>query len=922
MEKFIEIRGARVHNLKNLNVNIPRNKMVVVTGVSGSGKSSLAFDTLYAEGQRRYVESLSAYARQFLERMDKPEVDHIKGISPALAIQQRTIARNPRSTVGTATEIYDFLRLLFARVGEVYCPTCKLLVQQDSVGKVVNRLLKLPPDTRVNILFESDFTPDRVLSLHERGFTRVWSDHSIVSLEEKENVAALLKKGKVDILIDRLSIQRTLKSRLVDSLEIAFREGKGRIKVELENGDTLRFSSDLTCNTCQQTFLEPDPKLFSFNNPYGACEYCQGFGNKIEIDMDLVIPDKTRTLREGAVKPWTTDAYRRYQKMLLENAVSSRLPLDVSVKDLSTEEYDILLQGGTDFKGVREFFSDLERKTYKMHIRVLLSKYRGYVACSDCSGSRLRPEALNVKVSGKTIGEVHAMSISESIGFFSSLRMNKNQEHIARQVLQELNKRLVYLNDVGLSYLNCNRMMGTLSGGETQRISLARSLGSSLVGSLYILDEPSIGLHARDNNKLIGILQNIRNIGNTVVVVEHDKDMMLASDEIIDMGPHAGENGGEIVFQGAYEDIVQSKTSLTGQYLKGKRKIRIPKERRARNGKKITILEACENNLKNINVEIPLGQLVCVTGVSGSGKSTLIHDILFSALAREFGQKGSKIGQHRSISFDKSLAGIEMVDQTPIGRTSRSNPVTYVKIFDDIRKLFAQCPMSKIRGYQPGTFSFNVSGGRCEVCEGTGTMIVDMQFLADIELECEECQGTRYKKEVLEVHYRGKNIHEVLEMTVAESIDFFGKSARIVGKLQILSDVGLGYLHLGQSATTLSGGEAQRIKLASHISNQSRDHTLYLFDEPTTGLHFDDIEKLINCFYRLIENGHSVVIIEHNLDLVKCADWIIDLGPEGGDEGGHVVFAGTPEEIIQSKRSHTGKYLRPYLMTGKTHLKA
>ena len=913
MDHFIEIKGARVHNLKNISLKLPRNKFIVITGVSGSGKSSLAFDTLYAEGQRRYVESLSAYARQFLERMDKPDVDHIKGISPALAIEQRTLAKNPRSTVGTVTEIYDYLRLIFGRIGKTYCAQCNTLVRKDTVSSVVQSVLGYPEGTKLYVIFSVPVNEQRVLLLHEQGFNRIILNGEIVELGDESVMKKIFKKKEIEVLVDRLTATPENKTRLADSIETAFRSGEGKMTIRILDGKDIRFSNKFECNTCGTIYPEPDPKLFSFNNPYGACSHCQGFGNKIEIDLDLVIPDKSKTLKQGAIKPWTTEGYSDFQSRLEKNAKKNGIPLDVPVSELSKEQYQKVLNGGDGFDGIREYFAWLDTKTYKMHVRVLLSKYRGYVTCSDCGGSRLRPEANCIKIAGKTINDVHNMTINDAHHFFTTLELSAYDLDVGRRALEEIIKRLNYLRNVGLEYLTCSRLAGTLSGGEAQRISLATSLGSSLVGSLYILDEPSIGLHSRDNNKLITILRNLQSIGNTVIVVEHDKEIMEKCDEIVDMGPLAGIHGGEVIFQGDHAAILRDKKSLTGQYLAGTRFIPVPAKRRTGNNKHIEIVKARENNLKNINVKIPLGMFVCITGVSGSGKSTLVHNVLYAGIMRKLGLWSGKIGAHQDINGMEHIDAIEMVDQQPIGRTPRSNPATYIKVFDMIRDVYASIPTSKMRGYQSGTFSFNVAGGRCEVCEGAGQILVEMQFLADVYLECEECKGKRYKKEVLEIHYHDKNIHDVLEMSVAEGLVFFAAHPRIVKKLQVLDDVGLGYLKLGQSGTTLSGGEAQRVKLAAHLAEKKEGHTLYVMDEPTTGLHFEDINKLLTSFNKLIESGNSILVIEHNLDVIKCADHVIDLGPEGGDKGGSVVGTGTPEEVVKIKNSYTGQYLKKYL---------
>ncbi len=913
MNDFIEIKGARVHNLKNVSLKIPRNKFIVVTGVSGSGKSSLAFDTLYAEGQRRYVESLSAYARQFLDRMDKPDVDSITGISPALAIEQRTLGKNPRSTVGTVTEIYDYLRLLYGRVGKTICRNCGTPVRKDIPASVVNAIMKWPAGTKLILLFEKVVNEQTLLELSEKGFTRIYDAGDIYEINDAEAMKRIFKKKSIHIIADRLILKASEKSRLADSVESAFKQGDGRIIVKIVDGEEFLFSNRFECNTCGTAYQEADPKLFSFNNPYGACPACQGFGNKIELDLDLVIPDKSKTLRQGAIKPWTTDGYADFQERLEKNAKKLGIPLHVPVMDLTREQYNAVLNGGPGFEGIRPFFAWLEKKTYKMHVRVLLSKYRGYVMCSDCNGSRLQPDANCVQVDGKTVQEISTMSVNEALQFFENINLSTMDFDVARRALEEIKKRFNYLKNVGLEYLTCNRMAGSLSGGEAQRISLATSLGSALVGSLYILDEPSIGLHPRDNQKLIGILKNLQTIGNTVLVVEHDQEMMESCHQIIDMGPKAGVFGGEVIYQGSYDDILKDSKSLTGQYLSGKKVIPMPKGRRKGNGKSITIMHAAENNLKKIDVNFPLGMFVGVTGVSGSGKSTLIHDILYAGLMRQKGLWSSKIGLHQKIIGAEHIDHVEMVDQQPIGRTPRSNPATYIKLFDIIRDVYASTPLAKLRGYTSGTFSFNVPGGRCETCEGAGQTLVEMQFLADVYLECEECKGKRYKKEILEAEYKGKSIYVVLETSVREALDFFAAFPKIIKKLQVLDDVGLGYLKLGQSGSTLSGGEAQRVKLAAHLADRTQEKTLYIMDEPTTGLHFDDIDKLLMAFNQLIEAGHSLIVIEHNMDVVKCADWIIDLGPEGGDGGGMLVAQGTPEMLVQDKKSYTGKYLSKYI---------
>lgn len=923
----IIIRGARVHNLKNIDLELPRNKLIVFTGVSGSGKSSLAFDTIYAEGQRRYVESLSSYARQFLERMDKPDVDLIQGISPAMAIEQKTNTRNPRSTVATTTEVYDYLRLLFARIGKTFCEKCGRLVVRDSVQTVLKALTgelsRLEePSMKLFITFPFPLHPKESLeqvcsNLKKEGFFRLVVDGEVVDLNESPVPSK--KKGRdIRVLVDRLVFRTGEEnSRVADSIETAFASGGGRALVQLvDSGKVLRFNQNFECPDCHIAYEEPTPRLFSFNNPFGACPECQGFGRAIGIDMNLVVPDTTRSLRGGAIQPWTTPKFVENQRRMLRIAGRAQLRIDVPFADLSDGERQMVLNGFEDFDGVLGFFKMVERKSYKIYYRVLLSRYRGYTECPACGGSRLRKEALNVKVSDSRISDVVRMTISGAKGFFHSLHLPPHEQEIAKRILNEINKRLKYLDDVGIGYLTLDRLSSTLSGGESQRINLATSLGSSLVGALYVLDEPSIGLHPRDNERLIGILKALRDIGNSVIVVEHDADMMKASDLIVDLGPRAGEEGGEIVFNGTPAEIRSNENSLTGRYLSGSVRIPVPPTRRMLNGHAIVIRGATQNNLKNIDVTIPLHALVCVTGVSGSGKSTLVNDIAYAGLRRRKGDVSVPEGICRAIEGAEHISGIELVDQSPIGRSPRSNPVTYIGVFDVIRNLFASTQAAKVHGLTPGHFSFNVPNGRCEACEGDGVIRVEMQFLADLYLQCDMCKGKRYKQEVLDVRYRGKNIDDVLRMTVTEAMQFFRASAgsvKLANKLKVLDEVGLGYIRLGQSATSLSGGEAQRIKLAAHLVAPESGHTLFVFDEPTTGLHFDDIAKLMACFNALIDAGNSVVIIEHNLDVIKCADYIIDLGPEAGDEGGQVVGTGSPEEIAANPASHTGRFLRPTL---------
>jgi excinuclease ABC subunit A len=929
----IIVRGVRVHNLKNISIEIPRNKLIVFTGVSGSGKSSLAFDTIYAEGQRRFVESLSSYARQFLERMDKPDVDFIQGISPAIAIEQKTSTRNPRSTVGTTTEIYDYLRLLFARIGKTFCPKCGKLVKKDSVKSVLEELRSESEEKRdlsnnegaikLYVLFPMHHHKDATLkqeieNLKRQGFFRFLYKDEIIDLNEKP-VPSKAKMAEVLVLVDRLIFRKDEENnRLADSIETAFLNGDGYAIIKLvESGKELRFNKHFECSSCAIRFEEPDPRLFSFNNPYGACTKCQGFGQAIGIDMDLVVPNQDLSIRDGAIQPWTTPKWHSYLRTLLRVAYDAKIRIDVPFKDLTKHEIELIINGYADFDGINKFFKFVERKSYKIYYRVLLSRYRGYTTCDICNGSRLRPEALNIKIGGKTIHDVVCMTIVESYDFFRKLKLAHFESEVGKRILDELKKRIGYLVNVGIGYLTLDRLSNTLSGGEAQRINLATALGSSLVGSLYVLDEPSIGLHPRDNEKLINILKALRDVGNTVIVVEHDSDMIKAADVVVDLGPQAGEFGGEIIFRGDFKSLLKDNNSITGKYISGKKSIPVPSKRRKGSKKKIVVRGASQNNLHSIDVTIPLNMFAAITGVSGSGKSTLVHEILFSGLKRMKGDFSEKVGMHKSIEGSDFIDDVELVDQSPIGKTPRSNPTTYIKAFELIRDVFASTQKAKIHGYGPGYFSFNVPGGRCETCEGSGIQTIEMQFLADLELTCEVCKGKRFKKEVLEIRYHEKNIDDILKMTVNEAIQFFNQHVngkRIAKRLQVLDDVGLGYIRLGQSATTLSGGEAQRIKLASHLVNQQDNkHTLFIFDEPTTGLHFDDIAKLLKCFDALIESGNSVLIIEHNMDIIKCADWVIDLGPDAGDEGGRIVAVGTPEEIVECKRSYTGEFLKRYI---------
>jgi excinuclease ABC subunit A len=967
----IVVRGARVHNLKNIDFEIEHNALTVVTGVSGSGKSSLAFDTLYAEGQRRYVESLSAYARQFLERIEKPDVDLIDGIAPAVAIKQKNSTRNPRSTVATATEIFDYLRLLFARVGRTYCLQCGQEVKKDTVDEVADRLLALGDGTRLHVFFpiqayvpaaeekgpkksrgkkkpaESNLPSDaikaRLFDLRKRGFNRIFQNGQIFEFSTPESLLDLNFSEPVFGLVDRLVVAADQRSRIVDAVEIGYREaGEVIFETAPRDGDgdgetpqRLCFSQRFECKNDGSRYEEPEPRLFSFNNPYGACPRCQGFGNTIDIDLDLVIPDKSKTLNEGAIEPWTKPKYRPLFTELRRFARQAEIPLDVPWHELDAEHQKLVIDGGGDgdrgFGGVRGFFQHLERKKYKLHVRVFLSRYRGYSRCSACGGTRLRVEARQVKIEGKNICEVCSMTVEGAARFFDQLTLSTEQAAIAEKLLIELKERLRFLNEVGLEYLTLDRLASTLSGGEAQRIQLATSLGSRLVGTLYVLDEPSIGLHSRDTHRLIKILHDLRDLGNTILVVEHDPDIMRAADRILDLGPGAGENGGQVVGAGTYDEIIRMPHSLTGRYLAGELHIQIPPRRRQPGSHKLRITGARAHNLKHIDLEIPLDMLVAITGVSGSGKSSLLHDVLYQALAtakRQTNASPSAAILWDSVEGDEFLDEVILVDQSPIGRTPRSNPVTYIKAFDIIRELFASLPEAKKRGFPAGHFSFNVPGGRCDNCQGDGTVTVEMQFLADVELICDECKGTRYKPQVLEIHYKGKNIHEVLNLTIREALKFFADVPRLTEKLRVLDEVGLGYLRLGQSATTLSGGEAQRMKLAAHLQPGARPTSrraeggdgpkhkrrmLYIFDEPTTGLHFDDVSKLLSAFRRLIDAGGSIVVIEHNLEVIKTADWVIDLGPEGGDRGGNLVGFGPPEAIAELTNSYTGQYLKQVL---------
>jgi len=917
-EKVITIKGARQHNLKNVDLTILRNKLIVFTGVSGSGKSSLVFDTIYAEGQRRYVESLSSYARQFLERIDKPDVDLIQGISPAVAIEQKTGTRNSRSTVGTTTEVYDYLRLLYARIGRTHCFSCGKEVKKTSTGDICDWIEAQTEGTKFYLTFplhshEGHSVAEEIELLKKRGFFRILYKNKLLDLNEKQQLSE--DKTKIRVLTERFkSAKSGVRDNLADSIEITFKEGESRLVIiNSETGEEFEFNKFYEC--CGIRYEEPEPRFFSFNNPFGACPVCQGFSKVMGIDYDLVIPNKNMTLFEGAIAPFRSPKFSVHQRSLVAEAPKYKLPLNVPFKSLTDDQVDLVKRGFGKFHGINGFFSDLEKDTYKMHIRVLLSRYRGYTSCYVCKGARLRKEALQVKVGGKNIYELGQLPIAQTHDFFKSLSLTEYELNIADRILKELDKRLSFLTDVGLGYLTLDRLSSTLSGGETQRINLATALGSALTGTLYVLDEPSIGLHPRDNAKLIKILKNLRDIGNTVLVVEHDPEMMREADILVDMGPKAGQHGGEIIACGAYTDLLKTaKHSLTIQYLSGVKKIPVPEKRRTHETPVIRVVNATQNNLKNVTIEIPLKKFVVVTGVSGSGKSTLVHDVIYGGLAKQLGLIPEHIGSFDEITGYQSLQGIEIVDQSPIGKSPRSNPASYIKVFELIRELFANTHQAKAKGYKPGFFSFNIPGGRCDTCEGDGFIKVEMQFLADLYLECEDCKGTRYKKEVRDITYKGKNLVDVLNMTADEAIEFFSGNDKIVRLIRLLADVGLGYIKLGQPSNTLSGGEAQRIKLALHLAAQRESqHTFFIFDEPTTGLHFDDIYKLLNCFNMLLDNGNSVLIIEHNLDVIKCADYIIDMGPEAGDKGGEVVATGTPEEIIKVKESYTGQYLKSEL---------
>ena len=933
----IIIHGARAHNLKNIDITIPKNKLVVITGLSGSGKSSLAFDTLYAEGQRRYVESLSAYARQFLGQMDKPDVDSIDGLSPAISIDQKTTSHNPRSTVGTVTEINDFLRLLWARVGTPICPNDNIPITSQSPEQMVDRVLELPERTRLQILSpvvrDKKGTQKKVFETIKReGFVRVQVDGETYDLDSVPELDKN-KKHTVNVVIDRIIIKEGIRSRLFDSFESALRLSDGYAIADVIGGDPIPFSEQYACPICGFTVGELEPRLFSFNAPTGACPECEGLGLKLEVDIDLVVPDRTKTLKERAIVPWNPISSQYYPQMLEQFCKSVGIDMDTPFNKLPKKQQQQILYGNgetpfhfhyeNDFGGIRDVDVPFEgvinniirryRETNSDFTREQMRKYMTELPCPVCHGYRLNQRALAVKIDGRNIGEVSALSISDSLEFFKSIKLSAQKNEIAKPILKEIIDRLTFMKNVGVEYLTLSRSARTLSGGEAQRIRLATQIGSNLSGVMYVLDEPSIGLHQRDNDRLIESLKAMRDLGNTLVVVEHDEDTMRAADYIVDIGPGAGENGGQVMAAGTPKQIMRSRKSLTGQYLSGKKFIPVPQERRGGNGKKITITGAAENNLKDITVDFPLGEFICVTGVSGSGKSTLVNMILKRVLAQKLNNNSAKPGKYKSISGVENIEKVINIDQSPIGRTPRSNPATYTGVFDDIRELFAQTNQAKMRGYTKGRFSFNVKGGRCEACRGDGIIKIEMNFLPDVYVPCEVCHGTRYNSETLEVEYKGKNIAEVLNMTVSEALEFFSAIPKIKRKLQTIEDVGLGYVHLGQPATTLSGGEAQRMKLAAELHRQSHGKSFYILDEPTTGLHMDDIKRLLAVLQRLVDAGNTVLVIEHDLDVVKSADWLIDLGPEGGAGGGNVVATGTPEQVAEVKGSYTGKYLKEML---------
>jgi excinuclease ABC subunit A len=935
-QDYLRVRGARAHNLKNIDIDIPRDKLVVITGLSGSGKSSLAFDTIYAEGQRRYVESLSAYARQFLGQMDKPDVDSIEGLSPAISIDQKTTNRNPRSTVGTATEVSDYLRLLFARIGHPHCPQCGREISQQTIQQMVDQIMQLPQRAKLQILapLVKGKKGEHLKVFEEArkaGYVRVRVDGEIRDLSEEIKLVKN-KKHSIEVVIDRVVLKPESSERLADSLETALKLGEGNVIIDVTDGHELLFSENFACPDCGIALEEISPRLFSFNSPYGACPACTGLGANLIVDLDLIIPDRSKSLNEGAIAPWAKSTSAYYPKMMEAVAQNLGFTMDTPLQKLAEKQFKGLLYGtetpirfqyhnifdqlktyNSNFEGLIPYFERRYKESSSDMVRTEIETYMSERPCAVCEGKRLKPEALAVKVGGISIDDLSRLSITEAINFLNQLTLTPKEETIAHQILKEIRERLGFLINVGLEYLTMARSAGTLSGGEAQRIRLATQIGSSLMGVLYVLDEPSIGLHQRDNARLLSTLKRLRDLGNTLIVVEHDEDTMIEADHIIDIGPGAGAHGGYVVAEGTIHEIKANKKSITGQYLSGEKQIEVPKKRRETNGKWLEVYGARENNLKSVDVRVPLGLLTCVTGVSGSGKSTLVNEIIFKGLASKLTGARQRAGVHDRLEGLEYLDKIIDIDQSPIGRTPRSNPATYTGVFDFIRELFSITPEAKMRGYKPGRFSFNVKGGRCEACRGDGIIKIEMHFLPDVYVPCEVCEGKRYNRETLEVRYKGKNIAQVLDMTVDEAVEFFQAVPKISRKLQTLQDVGLGYIHLGQPATTLSGGEAQRIKLATELSRRSTGKTIYILDEPTTGLHMADIDKLLQVLHRLVDAGDTVLIIEHNLDVIKTADWLIDLGPEGGDRGGEVVITGTPEEVALFPSSYTGQYLKRYL---------